>query len=65
MTEPQRHGDGGRRWVSTSINRLNREIDVQLDDAQERRRREEHILDIWSTQHVLDDRDGCFVAEIT
>jgi len=65
MTEPQRQSEGGRHWVSTSIDRLSREIDVQLDDAHERWWHKEHVLDIWSTQHVLDDRDGCFVAENT
>jgi hypothetical protein len=30
----------------------------------ERRRHEEHVLDIWSAQHVSDDRDGCFVVQI-
>jgi len=48
-----------------SIGRLSQEIVVQPDDAHERRRRhEEHVLDIWSAQHVLDNQAGCFVAEI-
>jgi len=38
--------EGGQRWISTSIDRLNREIAVQPNDAHERRRREEHVIDI-------------------
>jgi len=47
-TQPQRHKEGGQPWVSTSNDRLNREIAVHPDDAHKRRRREEHVLDIWS-----------------
>jgi hypothetical protein len=38
---------------------------LQLDDAHERRRSEEHVLDIWSTEHVPEDQDECYVAWIT
>jgi len=41
--DAETHKENGRRWVSTSIDRLSWEIAVQLDDAQERRRREEHV----------------------
>jgi hypothetical protein len=41
------------------------ENNVQSTGVNERRRRrEEHVLDIWSAQHIPDERDGCFVAEI-
>jgi len=63
-TQPHRHKEGERRWVSTSIDRLSREIAVQPDDAHERGRHEEHVLHIWSTYHVLTNRVECFVAEI-
>jgi len=45
--------EGEQCWISASIDRLNREIAVQSDDAQERRRCEEQVRAIWSAHHMF------------
>lgn len=48
---PQRHKKGEWCWVSSSIDWISRKSAVQSDDAHEWRRRENHVLDIWSVQY--------------
>ena len=50
-TQLQRHEEGDRCWISMSIVRLNRISSVQPDETRERRRRENHVLCLWSAQY--------------
>jgi len=50
-TQPQRHDEGGRCWISISIVRLSRISSVQPDETHERRRCENHVLCLWSAHY--------------